>query len=333
MRNPRAALAATALAVAAAVIPAVLAAHPGPAGAVAATPPTCKPSGHFACPSPTPTSPSPAPTGPSPSPSPAPTGTGTACVTSSLQGVCGPYIYPGITNSNGYNTYVSNQIWAPNPGTTSTLTAYDPGDWNVAVSAGPAGYSGVQGSPLIQQQMDNWCAAQNTWDNFTPYGCGNGLSDTPVSVLTQLASTYAETMPHNPQTIAQAAWDVWVNNDAGYAGENMIWVDNVNRGSGGADQKCGLAGQVACPVIGGQAWTLYNYGGGENIWSLGAPGTFAQQSSGTVDILALLRWEQANGFMAVGATLGLVNFGWEICSTGGVPEQFSVTGYSLQAAT
>ena len=71
----------------------------------------------------------------------------------------------------------------------------------------------------------------------------------------------------------------------------MVWVDKSNRGSGGAPQ-------VGQATIDGQQWTLYQNGSGELIWSLGAPGTFAQQGSGTVDLLALLRWlpgERAHG--------------------------------------
>jgi hypothetical protein len=139
-------------------------------------------------------------------------------------------------------------------------------------------------------------------------------------------------MPHNSGTIAQAASDTWLSNDGSYPNEIMVWVDNVNRDSGGADQKCGLSGQPACPSFNGQAWTLYEYGTGELIWSLGAPGTFAQQSSGTVDLLALLHWLQGNGFAASGAVMGLIQFGWELCSTGGVPKTFAVNRFSISAS-
>jgi hypothetical protein len=44
-----------------------------------------------------------------------------------------------------------------------------------------------------------------------------------------------------------------------------VWVDNVNRGDGGATQK-------ASASFGVRDWTLYQNGGGELIWSLGAPG-------------------------------------------------------------
>jgi len=35
--------------------------------------------------------------------------------------------------------------------------------------------------------------------------------------------------------------------------------------------------------------------------------------------------------VASNATISQVNFGWEICSTGGIAETFNVTDYSLTA--
>lgn len=310
-------------------------------------PPTCRPSGHYSCspsPVPTGTSPSPSPTitSPSPSPtttspSPSPTTTSPSC-TIGIGGTCGAYDYADQlnpdgydTNSNGFNTYVFDQGNGQQPGTTGTLTAVDPGNWTANINAMPVGYTGVQNEPGSQQQFDNWCPATGTWDNLLPCPNGGPLADTPISALGELQGTYSESFPHDAGTVAQYAWDIWIGgNNTGFNNENMVWVDNVNRGTGGADILCGGSGQPACPVINGQAWTFMNFGGGENIWSLGARGTFAQQSSGTVDLLALLHWEQANGFMSPTATIGLVVNTWEICSTTGT-EPFTVNHYSLVA--
>jgi hypothetical protein len=239
--------------------------------------------------------------------------TGAACVTSAGNGNCGPYRYPLISNSNGFNTYVGNNCWA-DPGCKQTVSANSPGDWQV-VSTEPAGNTGVKTYPNVQQLFNDWCGAG--WNT-----CPG--SDTPISALSSLRSTYAEATPHNSATIAQFAWDIWLSNTSG-PNEIMIWVDNSNRGSGGATQK-------GSATFGGQPWTLYQYGAGEIIWSLGAPGTFAQQGSGTVDLLAMLRDLQARGIVSAGATIGQIDAGWEICSTGGGPETFRVTSYNLLAA-
>jgi hypothetical protein len=234
-------------------------------------------------------------------------------VTTKPSGNCGPYDYASITNSNGFNTYVGNNCWA-DPSCQQTVTAHDPGNWSLSADE-PAGNTAVKTYPDTQQLMNNF-SSDGTW---------SGSSDTPISGLSALSSTYAETMPHNSGTTAQAAWDIWLSNDAGFPNEVMVWVDNVNRGDGGATQK-------ASASFGGQDWTLYQNGGGELIWSLGAPGTFAQQGSGTVDLLALLRWLQNNGHAAAGASIGEIDFGWEICSTGGVHETFTVSNYDLKSS-
>jgi len=257
-------------------------------------------------------------------------GADTLCVTSSPTGNCGPYRYAPDTNSNGYNTYVGNNCWA-DPSCVQTLTVDNPGDWQVTATQ-PAGNGSVRVAPEVGQQFNNWCAGgRNTWSNFVPNGCASDSSDTPISALSQLTSSYAESTPHNSRTIAQWAWDNWLSNDAGYANEVMVWVDvsgRCNRGSFG--------NQVHAPVtLAGQQWTPHRYPhSSEFIWTLdGRRGadSCAQQASGTVNLLALFRWMQANGFAAPAAAISLIDGVWEICSTGGVPETFRVSSYSITA--
>jgi len=284
-------------------------------------------------PSPTGTSmtPSPSPKSTSPTSSLGPTSTAWACVTSSPAGTCprhGAYA-TGSTNSNSDNTYLGNNCWA-DPTCQQTLSANSLGDWQVTANE-PAGNGSVKTAPEAQQLMNNWCAAVKTWQNLNPGGCGGStLSNTPISAMSQLTSTYAESTPHNSQTIAEWAWDNWLDNDAGYPSEVMVWVDNngrCNRGSFGT--------QVQAPVtIAGQEWTPHQYGSNEFIWSLDGPGgagTCAQQASGTVDLLALLKWMQANGHASADATLSLLDGVFEICSTGGALETFRVSSYSVTA--
>ena len=71
---------------------------------------------------------------------------------------------------------------------------------------------------------------------------------------------------------------------------------------------------------------MYTYGSGEIIVSLDQ-----NETSGTVDILKTLQWLQARGMVSSAATLGQVDFGWEICSTGGRPETFTISKYSLKS--
>jgi hypothetical protein len=258
------------------------------------------------------------PTRPTSQPSSPPSSpAGTACVTSSPSGNCGPYSYSGIVSSNGYDTYVANNCWA-DPSCKQTVTAHGPGDWSVTGTE-PAGNTGVKTYPDVSQLTNDWCPADNQWST-----CTTG-ENVPVSSLSSLTSTYSESMPHNAGTDAEAGYDIWTN----YSSDIMIWVDNVNRGTGGA-------AKIGTAVIGGQDFTVYQYGGtgGEIIFSLdgsGGTGTFANQQSGTVDILGALDWVQSNGY-ASDLSISQIDFGWEICSTGGAPETFSLSQYGIKAS-
>jgi len=71
----------------------------------------------------------------------------------------------------------------------------------------------------------------------------------------------------------------------------------------------GVRGREKVPVYGQVKGT------GVVLDGKGPGGTCAQQASGTVDLLALLKWMQANGYAAAGATLDLVDGVFGICST------------------
>lgn len=93
-------------------------------------------------------SPTPTPTlSPSPSPSPSPTAPPGACVTSAANGSCGPYLDPQISGSNGYNTYVNNDVWNAAPAFGSqALTAASAHSWSVTAVAA-AGNTAVLSYP------------------------------------------------------------------------------------------------------------------------------------------------------------------------------------------
>ena len=278
-------------------------------------------------PSPGPAGTSPAlsssPAGTSPPSSSRPTDTAWACVTSSPKGTCGYYTTASTITMSAGNTYAANNCWG-DPSCGQTLRSNSAGDWQVT-STEPAGNTSVRTGPELQQQTNNWCAAENTWQNLTKDGCGGKpLSNVPISALHSFTSTYRESMPHNSQTVAEAAYDIWTN----YKTDIMIWLDNVNRAAGGATQ-------IGTAAISGQKFTVYRFGGtgGEIIFSLDGAGgtqTFAQQPNGSVDILGVLDWVQSHGY-ASNMTVSLIDFTFEICSTGGTPETFGVSSYSVTA--
>jgi hypothetical protein len=221
-----------------------------------------------------------------------------SCSTSATSGNCGPYRATQITLSNGFNTYVGNNMWGCGNGNCGPqrTSANGPGDWQT-VSNQANGNTAVLTYPEVAQVFTNT-------SNVDPL----------VSSFKAIRSDFAENMHVNRNTDAEAAYDVWLDSAPH---EVMIWVDNKNRGNGGA-RKVGSA------TIYGQNFTIYKNGSDETIVSLNG-----NEQAGRVHILATLRYLTKKGFLPQGERVGQVDFGWEICSTGGVPETFTVSHYTL----
>jgi hypothetical protein len=191
----------------------------------------------------------------------------------------------------------------------------------------PAGNGSVKTAPETQQEFNNWCPGSKTWSNLDSAGC-SGRTDTPISAMSQLTSTYAESFSHDSKTIAQWAWDNWLDNDGGYSNEVMVWTDVVGRCNSGS-----YGNPVHAPVtIDGRSGSRTSTRQ-QGIY-LGVGWRQLVQPAGvcTVDLLGLLKWMQANGYASDSALLSLVDGVFAICSTGGGPEKFSVFSYSLSAA-
>lgn len=286
---------------------------PHPPHAPKPHPPNCH-HHHGTCPTTTPTSPTTSPTSPTTPASPPSSGGGYSCTTQ-LGGACGPYSYPGIPMSNGYDTYVANQPINVAGGGTETVHANSPGDWEVVANLSPCGGC-VQTFPDVQQLT-------NDWDGT---GWGSGSEDTPLAALSTLTVNYAETSPSTGASY-EFAPDIWQDN---YPSDVMFWVDTNGRCDTGA-----FGGTVlGHAVLGGQHWTVHRYGGAgaEIIFVLDGPGgsgTCAQQHSGTIDIKAGLEWLIAGGFENGPAVLSQINTGWEITQASSAT--FKVTGYSITA--
>ncbi|HEY1704915.1 MAG TPA: hypothetical protein VGG75_34900 [Trebonia sp.] len=212
------------------------------------------------------------------------------------------YVYRGITNSNGYNTMVINDMWnPPGPGHPQAIYVNNPGDWK-AVSDMPAGNTAVLSYPNVQQVFTQTTNAP-----------------APLSKFRSITSDFAESMPHNGDN--EAAYDIWMGTSAktDYKQEIMIWVDNhrTNPPPGSV---------VGKPVFGGATYTVWNDSG--TIYML----RDGNETSGTVDVLAMLNWLVQKGLSPKGSGLNQVDFGWEICSTDGKPETFVMTDYHLKVA-
>jgi hypothetical protein len=233
----------------------------------------------------------------------APSGVRWRCTTSAPTGTCGPYSDSAITKSDGFNTYVENNKWGcgnPDQCGRQTVQADSPRYWQLT-SDQKAGNTAVLTYPNVQQVFTNTAGI-----------------DPPIASFHILYSRFAESMHARAGTDAEAAYDIWLSNTRG-PNEIMVWVDNRGRGNGGA-RRIGRA------TIFRQPFTVYEYGSGEIIFSLNH-----NEHAGIVHILTILGWLQSHRYVARRAAIGQIDFGWEICSTGGRSETFTVSAYTLRS--
>ena len=246
---------------------------------------------------------------PTPASTPSVTPTGQACVTSAASFNCGPYDDPNIYESNGYNTYVGNNVWSPIPGWHQTLTAYDPGHWSVTTNM-PAGNTAVVSYPSVGQ-------------NF--HAVGDVSKPLPLSQLSTLTSSFSETMNAAAGTSAWAAYDIWTS-----GGEVMIQHDFAGNGDCSTSATgVTFGGANGVPT---QQWHFCKYGS-ELIWKLGVDENHkVNQQTGSVDLLGMLTWLVDHGYLPQGTTVNQLGYGWEICSTGGQAESFTVDHFTIQGS-
>ena len=166
------------------------------------------------------------------------------------------------------------------------------------------------------------CSYPNVW----PHDASGA-----VNSYSQITSSFNESFPHNAQTAAHAMFDLWFNN---WSYEVMVQYDFSNDGA------CeGSWPEVKTNVTFGgtdgvpsQAWHLCTGNGGKSlVWKLGAADGAQEQSesSGTVDLLPMLKYLERKGYLPANAKWTAISMGWEIASTGGKSETFSGSGFTV----
>jgi len=225
------------------------------------------------------------------------------CTTRAVQGTCGPFKYPQITATTS-SIYVNNNVWNPVTGSRQALSVTDPGSWRVTANI-PAGNTTVVSYPSVGGD----------------YGQANDTS-TPLSDYASIYSSFSETMNATSQTSAWAAYDIWLGQGTSpnWSGEVMIQHDFANNGPCTFEATARFGGSGGVPV---QTWNLCQFGS-ELVWKLPV-----NEQAGSVDILPMLRWLVTHGYLPANSGLWAIGYGWEICSTGGVNENFQVNHFSI----
>jgi hypothetical protein len=246
---------------------------------------------------PTTTSPSASPTTTSPRPDPttsSPASTGT-CTTSAAKGSCGPYTYPQI-QGNPSEITVGQDVWNPISGWQQTLTATNPGNWQVTAN------------------MPNKNTAVISFPNT-----GANYNSPQLSSFPAIYSSFSETMGSSSATNAHAAYDLWFND---WKNEVMIQTDFAPSGArcSSYEASATFGGSNGVPI---QKWSLCQFGS-ELIWQMPA-----NEASGSVDIKAMTTWLENNGYMPQNSTVTALSYGFEIASTGGQNQTFRVSNFSI----
>ncbi|HWC79005.1 MAG TPA: hypothetical protein VG756_03480 [Pseudonocardiaceae bacterium] len=187
--------------------------------------------------------------------------------------------------------YFNNDVWGSGAGA-QTIWANSPGNWGV------------------------WSDQPNTGGVKSYPHVGKDVSKT-LSALSGVTSNFTVSTPSAGSF--ETAYDIWANG-SGY--EIMLWVDKT--GSVGP-----IGSQVATATVGGSTWNVYSGSNGSNpVYSFLRT---SNTSSGSVDILAVLKWIESKGWYG-DVTLSTVQFGWEISSTNNTGENFADTAFAVNAS-
>jgi hypothetical protein len=139
-----------------------------------------------------------------------------------------------------------------------------------------------------------------------------------LNSLSSASSSFSESLPSSGNW--ESAYDVWLN---GSGIEVMVWTyKNGNVGP--------LGSSIGSVTLNGNTWTVYVGSNGSNpVYSFVRSGN---ETSGTVNLLGLLKWlENTKGYFS-NPTLSTIQYGFEISGTGNVQENFTINSYSASAS-
>jgi Glycosyl hydrolase family 12 len=200
---------------------------------------------------------------------------------------------------------IRQNMWnCPSDCGAQTLWANSSSDWGV-VSDQPKGNTAVLTYPDIQDIL--------TLPSNSP---------APLRGFRTIAASFGESSPAAGDY--EAAFDMWLNSGNT---EVMIWTANHGQRPAGSP--------VATAVLDGQRWTLWKYPGTSGGFPSG-PFTLVlhgNEKAGTVHILLTLDWLMSHRYLPRDSAINDVEYGWEICSTGGRAENFQITKYALTIRT
>jgi hypothetical protein len=135
-----------------------------------------------------------------------------------------------------------------------------------------------------------------------------------ISSFSSITSSFAHTAPH--VGIYEFAYDIWLNGIASSGStEVMIWTDNYHQVPSGSS--------LETVTFDGQSYDVYKSG------SYIAFVETTNVSSGTVNLLSFFNHVIEKGWIPATSTVGAIDYGVELVSTGGADVTFEVNDFSL----
>jgi hypothetical protein len=140
--------------------------------------------------------------------------------------------------------------------------------------------------------------------------------DVPISSFSRITSRFAATSPH--VGIYNVAFDIWTNGVATSGStEIMIWTENFKQVPAGD--------KVAKVSLGGRTYNVWKTS--DSHYILLMPTTI--MTSGSINLLEIFKWLMSRGWLPAKSTLGAIDYGVEIVSTGGRNATFTFTDFSI----
>ena len=201
----------------------------------------------------------------------------------------------------------------------------DSGQWAQYSIGGYTIYNDEWGSGHGSQTL--WVKSATNWGVFSTQPSTSGVKSyanisksvgVALNSLSSATSSFNETNPGGGNW--ESAYDVWLN---GTGIEVMVWT--YVSGNVGP-----LGSSVGTVTLDGNTWTLYAGNNGSNpTYSFIRSGN---ETSGTVNLLDLLKYLQNNKGYFSNATLSTIQYGWEISGTNNTQENFTINNYSASAS-
>lgn len=239
--------------------------------------------------------------------------------------------FPGNPTSFALNGTTCTGAVSPSPTpspTTSGSSGYlyeSSGQWAQYSIGGYTIYNDEWGSGHNTQTL--WVNSATNWGVFSTQPSTSGVKSyanisksvgIALNSLSSATSSFNESNPSGGNW--ESAYDIWLN---GSGIEVMVWTD-----------VSGNVGPLGSPVgtvsLDGNTWTLYAGNNGSNpTYSFVRSGN---ETSGTVNILDLLKYlENTKGYFS-NPTLSTIQYGWEISGTNNAQENFTINNYSASAS-